>query len=105
FQVTNGSASNVVTRSVEVRAVNTAPVLTLPATAPTTARTVAGAIDGLGVADVDAGGGPVRITLRVTRGTIGFADLGSVTVSEGENNSPLIALGGTLAALNTLLAG
>lgn len=96
--------SNVVTRTLQPRTVNTAPVIALPPTALTTAQNVALAINGLAVADVDANGGTVRLTLRVARGTIQFNNLGGLTISEGANNSGMIALVGTLDELNAVLA-
>jgi hypothetical protein len=107
FQICDGVPwngwSNVVTRSIQVRAVNTTPVLTLPPTMPTTVRNISVAINGIAVADVDSNGGLARLTLRVTRGTIEFVNLGTATISEGANNSGMIAIVGTLAELNAVL--
>jgi hypothetical protein len=95
--------SNAVTRTVQVLRVNTAPVLSAPPKLATPANTAI-SINGISVADVDANGGQLRLTLRVTRGTIRFVDLGSVTISDGANNSSLISIVGTLAELNAALA-
>ena len=70
----------------------------------TTASNVGLAIDGIAAADPDANGGIVKLTLRVSRGTIKFLDLGTVTISEGANDSSRIAVAGTLAEVNALLA-
>lgn len=95
--------SNSVTRTVQVLPVNTAPVLTVPPQLATPISTPI-SINGISVADVDSNGGQLRLTLRVTRGTIRFVDLGSLTIAEGANDSNLISIVGTLADLNAALA-
>lgn len=96
--------SNVVTRSIQIRPVNTRPMLTVPVNPVTTAQNLAVAINGISVGDVDANGGLIRVTLRVTKGTIEFVNLGTVTITDGVNNSSMIAIVGTLADLNSVLA-
>ncbi len=108
FQVHDGvlgnDYSNAITRDVQIRGVNNAPLLTLPRSVLTTPQNTGIAIDGIAVGDVDANNHLVRLTIRVTRGAIKFVNLGSsATISEGANDSRTIILVGTLADLTALL--
>ncbi|HEX3149311.1 MAG TPA: hypothetical protein VHR66_14655, partial [Gemmataceae bacterium] len=108
FTVGNGSAvaewSVPVTRTVQVKAVNTAPVLTVPSATLSGPSNVDLAINGINAIDVDANGAVERLTLRATNGSIGFASLGGLTIVSGSNNSAMLIVEGTLAQLNAALA-
>ena len=90
------------TSTITVAAVNDAPVNTLPANYSTNEDTSVG-LTGISLVDVDAGSGTLTATFGVTSGTLTAASGGGVTVS-GSGTSALI-LSGTLANLNTYLAG
>jgi hypothetical protein len=107
FQIDDGTAadnlSNVVSRTINVKPVNDAPTLSLPATRPTGSQNSDIAVDGISVFDVDSNGGIERLTLRGTRGTIRFVNLAGLTVVGGANDSSLLVVEGTIAQLNDAL--
>lgn len=94
------SAATTVT--INVAAVNDAPVNTVP-----TARTVAEDTDlsvtGLSIADVDATGS-MTVTLAVTQGKITVASAAGVTAAAGTNGTASVTLTGTVAAINSALS-
>ncbi|WP_210205520.1 hypothetical protein, partial [Methylobacterium sp. B4] len=94
-------SSNVAVASVNVVAVNDAPVNTLPATFAASEDSPL-TLTGLSVADVDAGTGAVSVTLGVSSGSLSAAAAGGVTVT-GSGTASLI-LGGSVAAINAYLA-
>lgn len=82
-------------------AANLAPVNTLPATF-TTNEDTAVKLAGLSVADVDAGGGTLSVTLAVATGTLSATTGGGVTVTG--TGTGTLGLSGTLANINTFLS-
>ncbi|WP_153144894.1 retention module-containing protein [Dechloromonas sp. H13] len=105
YQIDDGQAanhaSNTVTSTVNVAAVNDAPVNAMPASYTTNEDTSL-KLSGLSVADVDAGSGTLTVTLSVGSGTLTAASAGGVTVTGSGTGS--IVLSGTRANLNTYLA-
>jgi len=97
----DGLASVSDTFQLNITAVNDAPVNTLPATFATN-EDMSVKLAGLSVADVDAAGGTITVTLGVASGTLTAANAGSVTVS-GSGTASLV-LSGTLANINAYLA-
>jgi hypothetical protein len=108
FQITDGAAinglSNVVSRSIQIRPVNNAPVLTVLSTLPSGLANTDIAINGITAFDVDSNGGVERLTLHVSRGTIRFVSLAGLTIVRGSNGSSLVVVEGTVAQLNDALA-
>jgi VCBS repeat-containing protein len=105
WQVDDGSAasnlSNTSTSTINVTAVNDAPVNTLPA-AQTTDEDVAKVIAGLAITDADAGNSSVTVTLAVGNGTISVLSGTGVTLST--NGTASVKLTGKVADINALLA-
>ena len=87
--------------TINVAAVNDAPVQTLPASIAVT-EDVASALTGFSIADADAGSSPVEVTLGVTSGTLAAASGAGVTVLG--SGSDTLALTGTVADLNAFIA-
>src|ERR1043165_1745411 len=102
YTVTSGGVTETATVNVTVGAVNDAPVNTLPSTYSTNEDTSLG-LTGISLSDVDAASGTMTATFGVTSGTLTATSGGGVTVS-GSGSSTL-TLSGTLANLNTYLAG
>jgi Ca2+-binding RTX toxin-like protein len=67
----------------------------------TTNQDVAVKLTGLSIADNDAGGDTMTVTLAVTSGTMAAADAGGVTVAG--SGTPALTLSGTLADINAYL--
>ncbi len=86
--------------TINITAVNDAPVNTVPATQATNEDT-SKAITGLSIADVDAGSGSVTVTLAVTNGTLTVAG-GSAAIANSGTST--VTLTGTLGAINSTLA-
>ena len=102
FQVSDGLAtSNAAVATVNVVAINDAPVNTLPATY-TSSTTSSLALTGLAIADADAGSAVVSTTLSVSNGTLTAVAAGGVTVSGSGTGS--ITLTGSVSAINSFLA-
>jgi len=88
---------------VDIAAVNTAPVVTAPAsrtTAPNTPVTFAGTVS---VADADAGAANVQVTLTAGNGTVTLS--GTAGLSVTGNGTASVAATGPIAAQNTALNG
>ena len=91
--------------TINVTAVNDAPVITRPATASTN-EDVALTFNGgntISIADVDAGGGSITVTLGVSNGVLTLSGTTGLTVSGNGTNS--ITASGTLANVNNALNG
>ncbi len=86
--------------TLNVSAVNDAPVNTVPAGATVT-EDAAGSITGLSVADVDAGAGNVQVTLAAPAGTFAATAGGGVAVAGSGTGT--ITLTGTTAAINAFV--
>jgi VCBS repeat-containing protein len=98
---TDGLASESDTFDLTVAPVNDAPVNTIPATFSTNEDTAL-ALNGLQVADADAGSGTISVQLSVDGGWLTAASAGGVTVTGSGTAS--LTLSGTLAAINAYLA-
>jgi hypothetical protein len=98
-------ASNAVTRTVDVTAVNNAPTLTVPAAEVTGARDTDIAVSGISGSDVDANLSSESLTLAVSHGKVRFASLNGLTVTGGANNSATVTVAGPLTSINAALAG
>ncbi|MCK1504295.1 VCBS domain-containing protein [Bradyrhizobium sp. 18] len=105
YQVDDGQAanhaSNVVTSTVSVTAVNDGPTNTMPASYTSNEDTSV-KLSGLSVTDIDSSANNITVTLAVASGTITAATAGSVTVTGSGTGS--IVLTGTVANINTYLA-
>ena len=87
-----------------VGAVNDPPQLTLPG-AQTVAEDTLLSITGIAVADVDAGGGLLKITVSVAQGRLTLAQVTGLAFTVGDGTSDAaMTFTGTLANLNSALA-
>ena len=98
--------SNLVSSTINVTAINNAPVNSVPgaqSVAEDTALSLSGT-KALSVSDLDAGTLPITVNLSVTRGTL---SLGAVTGLSGDLNGAdgTLSLVGSLANINTALNG
>uniref|UniRef100_UPI003750E755 beta strand repeat-containing protein n=1 Tax=Undibacterium sp. TaxID=1914977 RepID=UPI003750E755 len=101
-QGVGGQLSATGSTTVNVTAGNNAPINTLPASYTTNEDTNV-ALSGLSIADVDAASGAMTVTLNVGSGSLTATTGAGVTV--GGSGSSTITLDGTLANINTFLAG
>ena len=97
------------TATINVGAVNDAPVNTVPAAQGTTQNMPlvfsSGTGNAISVADIDAGALLVEITLTATNGTVSLPSLTGLTVTAGANNSTTVTVRADLVTLNTRLNG
>jgi VCBS repeat-containing protein len=93
-------ASDTATITVNVLAVNDAPINVVPATR-NAVEDSAVVIGGLAVSDVDAGGGTLTVTLAVSSGTLVVGGGGAAVSGSGTGN---VVLSGTLAQINATLS-
>ncbi|MBT6621327.1 MAG: choice-of-anchor D domain-containing protein, partial [Gemmatimonadetes bacterium] len=96
--------------SIVVTAVNDRPVHTVPATQTTNQNvdlTFSTALPNLiSIADVDAGGSSVRVTLTSTNGTATLNGVTGLTFTTGNGTAdPVMVFTGALSAINTALNG
>jgi VCBS repeat-containing protein len=100
----SGAASNTAVATINIIAVNDAPVNTVPS-AYSVAEDGTLGLTGLSVVDPDAGNGTITVTLSVPPGSglLTAANSGNVTVAGSGTNS--IVLSGALADINAYLAG
>jgi T1SS-143 domain-containing protein len=102
FTVTDGQAmSNTQSVTVNVTAVNDAPVVITPppyTTLENTARPVT-----MLVSDPDAGAGVIQVSLSVTGGTVTLAQLTGIAVSGGTNGTSVVTFTGALADVNAAM--
>lgn len=111
FVVNDGTQnSNVATRTVNVQAVNDAPVNTVPGAQTTpyaTALTFSVANgNAISVADVDAGGAAEQLTLTATNGTLTLGTTTGLTFTAGTGTAnATMTFSGPLASLNAALSG
>jgi hypothetical protein len=89
------------TATINITAVNDAPVNTVPA-AQTGNEDVPLALAALSVSDVD--GGPVEVALGVANGTLSVSLAGGATITAGANGTAALTLSGTQAQVNAALA-
>jgi hypothetical protein len=95
------------TITITVGAVNDAPVNTLPAGPVAAQLNVDKPITGVSVADVDAGGDSVQVTLSVLHGTLTVSTavpLGLVLGDVSGNGTGAVTITASLAKINTTLA-
>ncbi len=95
------TASATSARDVTVSAVNDAPVLTAPAAANVFQGLIT-PVGGLSVADVDAGGGALKLDFAIAGATLNHPGGSGVTVTGAGTGA--LTLTGNLADLNTALA-
>ncbi|SFJ27870.1 calcium-binding protein, partial [Bradyrhizobium sp. Gha] len=86
--------------TIDITAVNDAPVNTVPGAQTTNVNTTK-AITGLSISDVDAGGGSETVTLSVTNGNLTVS--GGTAGISGSGTST-VTLTGTVSAINSTLA-
>jgi trimeric autotransporter adhesin len=95
-----GETSTIASVTVNVTAVNDAPTITAPGSI-SVSEDVASALTGISIADVDAGGASVTVTLSVGSGTIAATSGGGVTVG---GTATARTLTGTVANINAFIA-
>ncbi|MEN0037764.1 MAG: putative Ig domain-containing protein [Cellvibrio sp.] len=109
FTASDGALTGSDTTTVNITAVNDAPVNAVPGAQITTEDTAlvfsAGNSNQIQISDVDAGSGNLEVTLSVTNGTLTLAGITglSFTTGDGTADSTLVFTG-TLANINTALA-
>jgi hypothetical protein len=96
--------------TVNLTAVNDAPIITIPGTASTPEDTalVFSAAGGnqISITEVDAGGAPVAVTLNVSNGLVTLAGVAGLTFTTGDGTADAsMAFTGTVAAINAALNG
>ena len=96
-----GPKTDTETVTINVTAVNDAPVLTVPGSI-TIDEDVTTALTGISVADVDAGTGNITVTLSVPGGTLAATGTPGVVVG---GTATALTLTGTLADINAFLGG
>src|SRR5262245_19143568 len=102
-----GAKTDVDSVAITVNAVNDAPVNTVPAAQTMnengthTLSTANG--NAISIADVDAGGSSVQVTLAATNGVLGVTGIAGVTVTG--NGTGSVVLTGSQANINTVLNG
>ncbi len=97
-----GALTDVDTRTINVAAVNDAPVNTLPGTGWSIDENSGLTLNGLSVSDVDAGIGNISVTLNVDSGSLAAVAGGNVSVT-GSGSGTLV-LTGSVADINAYLA-
>ncbi|RFC63935.1 Ig-like domain-containing protein, partial [Mesorhizobium denitrificans] len=102
YTVTSGGVTETATVTLNIAAVNDAPVNTVPG-AQTTAEDVALAISGISVADVDSTNLTTTLTIPAGAGLLGVTDLsGGATVTG--NGTGTVQISGTASEINSVLA-
>ena len=96
-----GSLSDTKTVDLNIAAVNDAPTIAVPVRLDFSEDT-AGAVTGISIADVDAGGSVVTLTLAVPAGTLAALNANGVTVT-GSGSGTLV-LTGSIADINAFIA-
>ena len=106
FQVSDGSAfSAEYTLTVNVTAVNDAPVNTVPGKQTVDEDTTL-KISGISVSDVDVGetvGGKLEVSLSVNNGSLALGTIADLTFTDSDGSDGTLKFQGTVAALNTAL--
>ncbi len=100
YTVTSGGVTETGTVTVNVGAVNDAPVNALPASF-TTLEDTAMVLTGLSISDEDAGTGSMTVTLVVNNGILNVSGGGASIAGSG---SSVVTLTGTVAQINATLA-
>lgn len=100
--VTDGQlGSSMVSKTITVLPVNDAPTLTAPAVVPVIQDTPT-VINGISVADLDAGSGLVTLTFTAASGTFNATSTAQVTVTG--DGSGVLTLQGLVADINSFIA-
>ena len=97
-------------RTMNLTAVNDAPLITIPGTATTpedaTLVFSAGFGNQISITDVDAGGAPVQVTLNVSNGLVSLAGIAGLTFTVGDGAADAsMTFTGTVASINAALNG
>ncbi|WP_181357624.1 cadherin-like domain-containing protein [Stenomitos frigidus] len=92
------------TFTINVTAVNDAPVFTLPSP-PTVSEDTTLPITGLSLADIDAGSSSLVVTLAVSNGTLKLGNTAGLTITAGADNTSSVAFRGNLSDINAALSG
>ena len=105
-----GAQSDTDTVNITVNAVNDAPVNTVPGPQSTNEETSlvfsAGNGNAIGIADLDAGAGPVEVTLTATNGLITLSGTAGLTFTSGDGTSDAaMTFTGTITDINAALDG
>ncbi|WP_310417002.1 cadherin-like domain-containing protein [Mycoplana sp. BE70] len=95
------TTATAIASTVQVNAVNDAPVITAPASITVDEDAVA-PLTGFTFSDVDAGSGLLTVTLSVASGTLSAIDAGGIDVSGAGTGT--LTLVGTIVDLNTFIA-
>ncbi|MCS6853054.1 MAG: FG-GAP-like repeat-containing protein, partial [Gemmataceae bacterium] len=103
-----GAQTDSDTVTINVQAVNDAPVNTVPGSQTvfkdTTLVFSTGAGNSISVADVDAGSNPVQVTLTVSAGDLTLGSTAGLSFSTGDGTAdPTMTFSGTLSAVNAAL--
>lgn len=108
----NGGQDTSVTQqfTITVNAVNDAPVNTVPGPQQVTENNTltfsAANANAISIADVDAGGGPMRETLTATNGVISLGSTAGLAFTIGDGTAdPTMTFTGTVASVNAALSG
>ena len=102
FLVNDGALdSNIINSTINITAVNDAPVNTVPG-AQTGTEDTSMVLSGLQIADVDSSAATFTVTLAITNGTLNVASGTGVTLAT--NGTASVKLTGTMSAINALLA-
>ncbi|MBF0146530.1 MAG: tandem-95 repeat protein [Magnetococcales bacterium] len=105
YSVTDGTLTSVaVQASINVMAVNDAPVITVPA-AGTVNEDQSLTLTGISVADVDVGAGTMQLALSVNQGILSLATTTGLSFTAGANGSATMTVTGTVSAINNALNG
>ena len=104
-----GPLTDTDTVNITVNAVNDAPVNSVPAAQSTNEDTAlvfsAGNSNLVSISDVDAGAATVQTQLTVTNGTLSLSGVAGLTFVGGANGTATMTVQGTIAAINTAMAG
>ena len=103
-----GAQTDTDSRTLTITAVNDAPVNTVPGARSVNEDTILtlAAANAISVADVDAGGNAVSVTLGVAHGTLTLPATSGLTFGQGDGTADAaMAFTGTVAAVNAALDG
>lgn len=107
YTLSNGTVTDTATVTINVSAVNNAPVNTVPG-AQTTPEDTAKVINGISIADIDVSetaNAQMQVDLTVQNGKIALQNTSGILFLNGTNNSAAISIAGSLADLNTAING
>ncbi|NCX39853.1 MAG: tandem-95 repeat protein, partial [Actinobacteria bacterium] len=110
FKVSDGTdySTSAYTLTVNVTAVNDAPVNTVPSSQTTNEDTSlvfsSGNSNQIQISDVDDGGSTMQVALSVSHGTLTLVGVTGLSFSVGSNGSASMTFTGTKSAINTALA-